>query len=205
MPRVCLLLATLLLCAACQNESVPPIERSSSTPITPVQHVSPTQVKTVNVAQSTWKDRVRDVLPEFGHRNWIVIADSAYPKQSTPGIETVVTRSDQLEVVKSVLKSIEVAPHVSASVMLDSELDLVDEGDSQGVQAYRDALSDLLEGTNVEVLPHEDIIRKLDAESKLFNVLLLKTEMNIPYTSVFVRLECGYWDADSEARLRSKE
>jgi hypothetical protein len=28
--------------------------------------------------------------------------------------------------------------------------------------------------------------------------------MTIPYTSVFVRLECGYWSADAEKRLREK-
>jgi hypothetical protein len=26
--------------------------------------------------------------------------------------------------------------------------------------------------------------------------------MTIPYTSVFFELDCGYWDADAEQRLR---
>jgi len=33
-------------------------------------------------------------------------------------------------------------------------------------------------------------------------VLVLKTRMAIPYTSVFLQLDCQYWSADSEARLR---
>ena len=36
----------------------------------------------------------------------------------------------------------------------------------------------------------------------MFNVLLLKTDLVIPYTSVFLQLDCGYWNAEKEARLR---
>ena len=36
------------------------------------------------------------LLPLFGHRNWIVVADSAYPAQSKPGIETIVAGEDQI-------------------------------------------------------------------------------------------------------------
>jgi hypothetical protein len=28
--------------------------------------------------------------------------------------------------------------------------------------------------------------------------------MTIPYTSVFIRLDCKYWSADQEKRLREK-
>ena len=35
-------------------------------------------------------------------------------------------------------------------------------------------------------------------------MLVLKTNMTIPYTSVFIRLDCKYWTADQEKRLRSK-
>lgn len=49
---------------------------------------------------------------------------------------------------------------------------------------------------------HREIIDKLDQDAKSFNVLLLKTDMAIPYTSVFLELDCGYWDSAKEARLR---
>ena len=60
----------------------------------------------------------------------------------------------------------------------------------------------LLSNNTTKVMLHEEIISELDEGSKLFNVLLLKTNMTIPYTSVFLQLDCGYWDAESEARLR---
>jgi hypothetical protein len=33
---------------------------------------------------------------------------------------------------------------------------------------------------------------------------VLKTRMTIPYTSVFLRLDCGYWSDEQEKRLREK-
>ena len=51
-------------------------------------------------------------------------------------------------------------------------------------------------------LPHEQIIHKLDQAAEMFRVLILKTDGTIPYTSVFFELDCGYWNADAEQRLR---
>ena len=51
---------------------------------------------------------------------------------------------------------------------------------------------------------HEDIIRELDASAKLFNVLIIKTDLAIPYTSVFFQLECGYWNAEAEKNMRQQ-
>ena len=57
-------------------------------------------------------------------------------------------------------------------------------------------------GAHVNYIPHEQIIAKLDQSAQVFRVLIIKTEMTIPYTSVFFELDCGYWNADAEQRLR---
>ena len=49
----------------------------------------------------------------------------------------------------------------------------------------------------------DEIIAELDRAGQKFHILLLKTNLTIPYTSVFLQLECGYWNADSEKRLRA--
>ena len=51
-------------------------------------------------------------------------------------------------------------------------------------------------------IPHEQIIHKLDQSAQVFRILIIKTDMTIPYTSVFFELDCGYWNADAEQRLR---
>jgi len=150
----------------------------------------------------SWQGTLGDTLSEFGHRNWIVIADSAYPKQSAPGLQTVATGKTQLEVLDLVLNAIETAPHVRAVVMLDKELESVPEADAPGVAAYRTQLQRRLRGRDITVMPHEDIIDELDQAAQTFNVLVLKSDMTIPYTSVFLQLDCGYWDTVKENRLR---
>ena len=47
-------------------------------------------------APPEWERQFRTLLPLYGHRNWIVVADSAYPAQSKPGIATVVADDEQL-------------------------------------------------------------------------------------------------------------
>lgn len=36
-----------------------------------------------------------------------------------------------------------------------------------------------------------------------FHVMLLKTNLTLPYTSVYIRLDCGYWSDEAEVQLRS--
>jgi hypothetical protein len=149
-----------------------------------------------------WRARLDGRLAEYGHRNWVAVIDSAYPKQSAADIETVVTGEDHLEVLEVVLDKIEKAPHVQAIVMHDAELASVADSDAPGIADYRNRLKNLLKGRQVKVMPHEQIIARLDESSKMFNVLLLKTDMVLPYTSVFVELDCGYWGPQKEKRLR---
>lgn len=154
-------------------------------------------------AQSDWQQKLRDRLPLLGHRNWIVIADSAYPLQTAPGIETIYTGADQLEVVRAVLAALDRTKHVRPIIQTDAELAHVAEKNARGITVYRDALAGILGQRAVRALPHEKIIANLDEAGKTFSVLLLKTKLTLPYTSVFLQLDCGYWSADAEAELRA--
>ena len=153
-------------------------------------------------AGAGWESKLAEELPLLGHRNWILIADSAYPAQSRAGIDTVATGANQLEVVRAALDAIDATPHVRATVYLDKELEFVPEANAPGISAYRTALGYHLEGRNVTRLPHEDLIAKLDEAAKTFNILVLKTDLALPYTSVFLELDCGYWSGEAEAQMR---
>ena len=149
-----------------------------------------------------WRACLNQQLQLMGHRNWIAVVDSAYPLQTSPGIETIETNGDQIEVVKTVLDQIAKAKHVRPVIFTDAELKLVPESDAKGVTAYREALGGLLGKSEAQSLPHEEIISRLDEAGKTFHILVLKTRLTVPYTSVFIRLDCGYWTADAEKRLR---
>lgn len=153
-------------------------------------------------AAEPWKEKLRQQLPLLGHRNWIVVVDSAYPLQTAPGIETVYAETGQTEVVKEVIASLAKTQHVKPTVYLDAEMKFVAEADAPGISAYRDDLKTILANQPAQVLPHEQIIAKLDEAGKTFKVLVIKTPLTKPYTSVFFQLECGYWNADAEKRLR---
>jgi L-fucose mutarotase/ribose pyranase (RbsD/FucU family) len=153
-------------------------------------------------ATTNWENTLETALPELGHRNWIVVADSAYPLQSAAGIQTIATGADHFTVLEKVLDAVEGAPHVNPIILVDAELDSVSEGDAPGMEAYRETLGQMLSGRSAERIPHMDIISKLDADSELFKVLLLKTDLTLPYTSVFIKLDCGYWNGEKEERLR---
>jgi len=149
-----------------------------------------------------WERSLNSLLPLFGHRNWIVVADWAYPAQSKPGVFTISANADQMSVVRKVSEAIATSKHVRANVYLDRELAFVDEKDAPGISAYRSELNALIHGAAVQHLPHQQIIAKLDQAAEIFRVLVIKTDMTIPYTSVFFELDCGYWDSDAEKRLR---
>jgi len=153
-------------------------------------------------AVDDWRAKLAAELPRLGHRNWIVVADSAYPLQAAPGVETIYTPADQLDVLRGVLAELAKARHVAPAILLDAELKYVPEAKAPGVDAYRAGLERLLAGKKVERVPHEQIIARLDEAGRTFRVLLIKTPLAIPYTTVFIPLECGYWDAAAEAELR---
>jgi hypothetical protein len=69
--------------------------------------------------------------------------------------------------------------------------------------AYRNQLENILDDFGVNVLSHDEIISKLDRAGQTFRVLVIKTKMTIPYASVFFELDCAYWNAEAEHRLRS--
>ena len=100
------------------------------------------------------------------------------------------------------LELVDAAGHVRPTVYVDRELAAVGERDAPGIDAYRAQLKEVLGDRPVQTLAHADIIARLDEAARLFNVLVIKTSLTLPYTSVFVELECGYWDADAERRLR---
>lgn len=153
-------------------------------------------------ATPDWQSELGRALPLFGHRNWIVIVDAAYPLQNTPGVQVVATSADHLEVLQTVLTAVRAARHVRARVYLDAELPYVPEKHAAGIGDYRTKLGAALQGETPVSLPHEQIIRRLQEVGAEFHVLVLKSNLLLPYTSVFLELGCGYWTDDAERELR---
>jgi hypothetical protein len=157
-------------------------------------------------AQETesWQAKVAHSLPLLGHRNWILIVDSAYPLQSSPGIETVETRAPLTFVLRFVLAGIENSEHLRPDIFTDAELPYVADQDAPGISQFRSNLADMLRAYPVQTEAHGKLIDMVSRDSQSFQVLVLKTNSTLPYSSVFIHLMARYWSDDAEQRLRQK-
>jgi hypothetical protein len=54
----------------------------------------------------------------------------------------------------------------------------------------------------VSAVPHEEQIGRVDKAGATYRIIILKTTMTLPYTSVFIHLDCGYWTREAEKKLR---
>jgi len=151
-----------------------------------------------------WMDALRAYLPALGHRNWIVVADSAFPLQISPGIETIVTGEDHFAVLEKVFRAVDAAKHIRPKIWLDKELAFVTEDLAPGADDARRRLDEALKGRGAMPVLHEELIARLDEVGKTFKIVMVKTTLAVPYTTVFLELDCGYWGPAAEAKMREK-
>lgn len=156
-----------------------------------------------SVTSSDWRSVVQSRLPLYGHRNWIVVADSAFPVYAEPGIETIVVHDDLPLVLKYVASAISSSRHVRATVFLDQELQFVDERDYPGVTELRKQITAPFAKEQVSSIPHAEVMSRIDEAGKTFRILFIKTTATIPYTSVYMRLDCGYMSDEVERKIRT--
>ena len=151
-----------------------------------------------------WKNEFQRMLPLLGHRNWILVVDKAYPWQSGNGITTLYTGQPLMKTLEEVVGALKASTHAAPIFYTDKEMNFMTEDMTKGVDAYREQLKKTLEGMNTQSILHNDVFPKLDEAAKLFNILILKTDETIAYSSVFIELDCAYWGPEKEKVLREK-
>lgn len=151
-----------------------------------------------------WDTLLLEDINLLGHRNWIVVTDMAYPLQSQAGIKTIFTGDSYEDVLKTTHAIIESSPHVQANIYQDSEINLLDDSDIEGIGKLKAEISAIL-GDKVVYEEHEKLIAKLDEVSKVFNVIILKSTLAIPYTTTFFELDCKYWNGEKQKTLDAKK
>ena len=147
-----------------------------------------------------WNLQLYQMMPNLGHRNWIVITDMAYPWQSGSGITTLFANEPYPAVLKEVKQMIDDSPHVFAHVYRDKELNFLTDEDVEGISTLR-AKMDSICGDEVQSVPHEQLIARLDEAGRLYNIVIIKTPLTMPYTTTFFQLDCAYWNGDQQKKL----
>ena len=155
------------------------------------------------LASEKWDIKLDQMMPTLGHRNWIVITDMAYPWQSGSGITTLFADEPYPAVLEEVKQMIDKAPHVFAHVYRDKELSYLTDDDVKGISSLRSEM-DRICGDEVQSVPHEQLIARLDEAGSLYNVIIIKTPLTIPYTTTFFQLDCAYWNGDQQQKLDQK-
>ncbi len=154
--------------------------------------------------ESSWNEQLKQKLPLLGHRNWILVVDKAYPAPASKNILVIDTKKQLPEVLDTVLAQLSKQAHLRPIFYADKELDYLDEGIAPGLKTYKENLAKLLANVKVNPLLHDEVFGKMDKAAQLFEVIVLKTESLLPYSSVFIELDCKYWDADREKILRDR-
>ena len=159
--------------------------------------------KQTDATDQDWKKQFNQTLPMLGHRNWIIVADKAFPQQNAAGMEVINTNENLLTVLKYVLQQVNASTHVKPIIYQDKELSFITEDQAKGVKQFVNQSQQVFNGKAVQTILHDSVFTKLDEASKLFKVVVLKTNETIPYTSVFLQLDCAYWSGEKEKQLRS--
>ena len=150
----------------------------------------------------SWKTSLEEDLNLLGHRNWILVVDKAFPEQSSSGMKYLYVEQDLLPTLEYVLGRVDSSTHVRPVIYRDRELGYITEQQVPGIEAFREKSNRLLEGRAVNTLLHDEVFGMLDESASLFRVLVIKTSCIIPYSSVFLQLDCAYWGSDQEKALR---
>lgn len=155
-------------------------------------------------ATQDYKDKFNRKLPVMGKNNWIIVSDSAYPAKRVNGIETIAADQPLTSVLDYVLENIDDAGHAGVTAWISSELENIPDRDAIGIGDIYQEIWRLLNEAKVitKTALEQEILKKIEAEAEDYNILVIKSNTQLPYTSVYLQLDCRYWDEAREKRLR---
>jgi D-ribose pyranose/furanose isomerase RbsD len=153
---------------------------------------------------NSWQAAVDRQAGQLGYRNWIVIAEASFPAQSRPGIRQVNATVSVPEALDYVLKTLEQTENLRPQVYVARELRSVENDFAPGIDELRKTAKAALHGRETTELEQQSLLTLMQDANRSFDVLVIRTTTALPYSSVFLELQPGYWDVDSETRLRDK-
>lgn len=153
--------------------------------------------------QTGWESELEATLPLLGHRNWILVVDKAYPAQTAPGVEVIDTGGELPDVLRYTLDRIREARHVTPQVYQDSELQYLNDSMAVGISDFKKRIAEVLDTLPRAALLHDSLLARTTEDGNRYRILVLKTETLLPYTSVFLQLDCGYWGPQQDSILKS--
>ncbi|MES2995574.1 MAG: hypothetical protein V4733_02065 [Verrucomicrobiota bacterium] len=153
---------------------------------------------------NTWQREIDARVARIGYRNWIVITEASFPTHSRPGITQITVPVEIPDATDYVLRSLEKTEHLRPKIYLARELRAVENDFAPGIDHLRQRIGESLHGHDPTELDHNSLLTLLNDARRSFEITLIRTPTALPYSSVFMELQPGYWDPDSESRLRDR-
>ncbi len=155
-------------------------------------------------SENAWQGAVDRQAAQLGYRNWIVIAEASFPAHSRTGVRQISAPVEVAEALDYVLQALEQTENVRPQVYLTRELRAVENDFAPGIDNLRTQIQGALHGHETTELDQQSLLTLLEDANRSFDVLVIRTQTALPYSSVFLELRPGYWDANSESRLRER-
>ncbi len=112
--------------------------------------------------------------------------------------------SSTADTFREVLDQLELQASVTPRIWVCNELDAVPEERAPGVGEYRKSVNNLLSGRFCYRLDERIIALQLAEAAKQYRVLYIKTNTRLPYSSIAIELDSGYWNSDDETEIRER-
>jgi hypothetical protein len=137
------------------------------------------------------------LLPLYGHRNWILVVDKAFPAlPASAGMQVINTNSTMLPVLRYLNAKIQQSPHIFSHLYMDKELNFIPAERDAILNQFKDSLHQIFGHQMISPLLHDSVFTEVAETSKRYQVLVLKTNSCIAYSSIYFQLDCKYWNAD---------
>ncbi len=160
--------------------------------------------KKFDSSKSEWAKTVNQEILKLGNFNWIIIAEPSFSALNRRGITTITVDATSPEVLKQVFSSLESNGHVDGKIYFSKESRFLKESDTPGISFFKLKRNKAINGRKARALDHLALEMLIIEAKEKYNILLIKTNTLLPYSSVFLELESGYWDGESETALRKR-
>ncbi len=150
------------------------------------------------------REQLAPHLDVLGARNWIVVADPAYPILAGEGVDVLTVDAGTVDTLREVLHTLSNAGALTPRLWMCSELEVVPEQRAPGVRRYRRELGKLTARQLCYEVTDRILALQLAQAAQTYRILYIKTTTALPYSTVAIELDSGYWNSDDEAELRER-
>lgn len=164
------------------------------------QNAGPTRIELIDQTRAA----IDPQLQQLGARNWVVIADPTYPIPAGAGAVTMAVPSPTADTFREVLDLLELQASLTPRIWVCNEMEAVTEKLAPGMEEYRKDVNYLLSGRFCYRLDERIISMQLADAAQKFRVLYIKTNTQLPYSTIAIELDSGYWNPDAEAEIRER-